>query len=50
MVKVEGKVNVVKGKEEWRTPNEAWMEDEREEEEEIHIMNVNQVDGADSNE
>jgi hypothetical protein len=49
-VKVEGKVNVVQGKEGWRTPDEAWIQDEREEEEEIHFVNVIQVDGADSDE
>jgi hypothetical protein len=31
-------------------PDEAWMEDEREEEEEVHFVNVIQVDGVDSDE
>jgi hypothetical protein len=49
-VKVEGKVNVVDGKEGWRTPDETWMEDAREEEEEIHFVKVIQVNRAGSDE
>jgi hypothetical protein len=33
----EGQVHVVQGETGWRTPEEAWMEDEREEEEEVML-------------
>jgi hypothetical protein len=39
-IKLEGKVNVVQGKDGWRTPDEAWMEDERAEEEEVLFVNM----------
>jgi hypothetical protein len=41
--KTEGKVNVIQGREGWRTPKDAWMEEE-EEEEEMHFMNVVQAE------
>ncbi len=49
-MKPEGKVNMVLGKEGWRTPDKAWMGDEREEEEEEEVLflNVVQADGVDS--
>jgi hypothetical protein len=37
---------MVQGQEGWRTPDEAWMEDGREEE--VHFVNMIQVDGLDS--
>jgi hypothetical protein len=40
-----GEVNVVRGQEGWRTPDEAWLEEE-EEEEEVHFVNMVQVDGT----
>ncbi len=36
----EGKVNMVQGRHGWKTPEEAWMEDEREEEDEVLFVNV----------
>jgi hypothetical protein len=36
----EGQVHVVQGEASWRTPEEAWMEDEREEEEEVMFVNM----------
>jgi hypothetical protein len=47
---VKGEVNIVQGQGGWRTPNEAWMEDGGEEEEEVHFVNMIQVDGVDSDE
>jgi hypothetical protein len=47
---VKGEVNIVQGQEGWRTPDEAWMEDGREDEEEVHFVNVIQVVGLDSDE
>jgi hypothetical protein len=34
----EGQVHMVQGEAGWRTPEEAWMEDEREEEEEVMFV------------
>ncbi len=45
--KNEGKVNVVKGREGWRTPEDAWMEEE-EEEGEVHFLNMVQAEEVDS--
>jgi hypothetical protein len=36
----EGQVHMVQGEAGWRTPEEAWMEDDREEEEEVMFVNV----------
>jgi hypothetical protein len=36
----EGQVHVLEGGTGWRTPEETWMEDEREEEEEVMFMNM----------
>jgi hypothetical protein len=39
-MEIKGEVNVVQGQEGWRTPDEAWMEDREEEEEEVHCVNL----------
>ncbi len=44
-----GKVNVIQGQEGWRTLDDAWME-EGEEEEEVHFVNIVQVEEMDSDE
>jgi hypothetical protein len=36
----EGQVHVLQGETGWRTPEEIWMEDEREEEEEVIFVNM----------
>ncbi len=36
----EGQVHVVQGEAGWRTPEEVWMEDGREEEEEVMFVNM----------
>jgi hypothetical protein len=35
-----GQVHLLQGEAEWRTPEEAWIEDEREEEEEVMFVNT----------
>jgi hypothetical protein len=46
----EGQVNMVQGGDGWKTPEEAWMEDEREAEEEVLFVNVMQAETTDSEE
>jgi hypothetical protein len=45
----EGKVNVIQGQEGWRNLDDTWME-EGEEEEEVHFVNIVQVEEMDSDE
>jgi hypothetical protein len=45
--KIEGKVNMIQGREGWRTPEDAWMEEE-EEEKEVHFVNIVQAREIDS--
>jgi hypothetical protein len=46
----EGQVNMVQGGDGWKTLEEAWMEDEREAEEQVLFVNVMQAETMDSEE
>jgi hypothetical protein len=46
----EGQVHMVQGEAGWRTPEEAWMEDKREEEEEVMFVNMVQGEEVDTEE